>query len=495
MIHDFYEGKGKNQYLRFFITAVVLAGLVFLLKSLLPENVEDYGMWSLVPAAFLVIYIFVTKRILESLILASLMCFIMADGWNFFTEFNTGLISVMMSEDIAWLIIVCGLMGSLIKLIEKAGGTFAFGQFVAKHAKSRRSTLVWTWVLGLAIFLDDYLNSLTVGSCMSPITDKHKVSREYLAYIVDSTAAPDCVLIPVSTWAVFASKLIAKNGACAPEDSFAFFCSTIPFNFYAWFAAFMVLFVVMGWFPLVGRLKKAEKRVADGGPLAPPDSDKIDIRNGQDIEIPKNPKIINFVLPIVVLIGSTIAMDIDMQKGVIVTLGFMFLFYVGQGLMTAGDFADYCIEGLKNMLLPILLMILAFLFSYASDRINFTMQVINSVVPAMQKLPQLMPFLVFLVLGMTEFITGTNWGMYIIALPIVIPLSQAIGGNTVLAVAAVLSAGVFGSHICFYSDATILSSSASGCNNFDHAMSQLPYGLICAGISAVCFLIAGFATA
>ncbi|MFA7189933.1 MAG: hypothetical protein WC117_07590, partial [Sphaerochaetaceae bacterium] len=112
MIHDFYEGKGKNQYLRFFITAVVLAGLVFLLKSLLPENVEDYGMWSLVPAAFLVIYIFVTKRILESLILASLMCFIMADGWNFFTEFNTGLISVMMSEDIAWLIIVCGLMGS-----------------------------------------------------------------------------------------------------------------------------------------------------------------------------------------------------------------------------------------------------------------------------------------------------------------------------------------------------------------------------------------------
>lgn len=480
--------------MKFVATALILVAFTLLVRRLLPESVEDFGLWSLLPAVFLITYIFITKRILESLILASLMCFVMADGKAAFSEFNNGLLTVMMGEDIAWLIIVCGLMGSIIKLIEKAGGTFAFGQFVSSKSKSRKGTMVWTWLLGVVIFLDDYLNSLTVGSCMAPITDKHKVSREYLAYVVDSTAAPICVLIPVSTWAVFASRLIAINGACSEEESFMFFVRTIPFNFYAWFAAIIVILVILGWFPLIGRMKRAEERVAAGGPLAPVGSDNIDIRNGEDVQVPDNPKMMNFLLPIAALVISTILLDIDMQKGVVVTIAFMFFLYVGQGLMSAGDFALYCVEGLKNMLLPILLMVLAFLFSYASNRINFTFTVIDMTVPLMRRIPQLMPFLVFLVLGMTEFITGTNWGMYIIALPIVIPLSQAVGSSTLLAVSAVLSAGVFGSHICFYSDATILSSSACGCNNFEHAATQLPYGLIAAALAGVCFLIAGFLT-
>ena len=151
MIRNFYEGKGSREFFKFLIVSIVLIGLTLAVKALIPEKVEDYGLWSFVPAAFLVIYIFITKRILESLILASLMCFVMADGWGFFSEFNNGLINVMMSEDIAWLIVVCGLMGSIIKLIEKAGGTFAFGQFVASKAKSRKSTLIWTWLLGIVL--------------------------------------------------------------------------------------------------------------------------------------------------------------------------------------------------------------------------------------------------------------------------------------------------------------------------------------------------------
>ena len=142
--------------------------------------------------------------------------------------------------------------------------------------------------------------------------------------------------------------------------------------------------------------------------------------------------------------------------------------------------------------MPLLLMVLAFLFSDASSSIQFTETVINGVLPTMEKIPQLMPLLIFIILGATEFITGTNWGLYIIALPIVIPLSQAVGGNTVLTISAVLSAGVFGSHICFYSDATIISSAACGCDNFEHGMSQMPYGLIGAGVSMVLFTVAGF---
>ena len=493
----------KQSLIRFFLVAFFVLGGTLLITAFLPERPQgitseqitengiSIGFFAIIPAIFLVAYIFTTKRILESLILATLMCFIFADRGNFLSAFNEGLTSVMMDENTGWLIIVCGLMGSIIKLIEKTGGSLAFGRFVAKHAKTRVGTLLWTYLLGIVVFIDDYLNSLTIGSCMAPITDKHKVSREELTYIVDSTAAPVCVLLPISTWAVFASRLFVVNGLTTEENALQYFVKTIPYNFYAWTALIIVLLVILRVIPPIGRMKKADDRVKNGGPIAPPGSEKIDIRgNSSDVCI--DGKIADFLLPIACLVLATIFSGVDMQKGVIITLGFMFVLYVARGLMSAEEFADTCIEGLKNMLLPLILMVLAFLFSYASSRIQFTETIIQGVLPAMSKIPQLMPLIVFIILGITEFITGTNWGLYIIALPIVIPLSQAVGVNPVLSVSAVLSAGVFGSHICFYSDATIISSSACGCDNFEHGLSQMPYGFIGAGISMILFTIAGF---
>ncbi len=479
--------SGPWSLLSLFLPLLVVITICFLLHYYLP----DFFLTPYLPAAFLIVYIFLTKRILEALVLSSIMCFILADGFDFFTTFGLTITEVMMDEDTGWLIVVCGLMGSIILLIEKAGGTFAFGDWVSKHAKKRKGTLIWTWILGVVIFIDDYLNSLTVGACMAPITDKHRVSREMLSYIVDSTAAPICVLIPISTWAVFASRILVSTGVTDEAHGMLFFFKTIPFNFYAWFAAIIVLLVILGAIPALGPMRKAEKRASSGGPLAPEGSESIDIR-GKDASIKDGikPRMINFILPIGVLIFSTIIFGTDMQKGVLCTLIFMFVFYIAQGLLTPEEFATVSLEGFKNMLLPIALMVLAFLFSAGSERIEFTESVINAIIPVMS--PQLMAFEIFIVLGITEFITGTNWGLYIIALPIVVPLSEAIGGSTILAVSAVLSAGVFGSHICFYSDATILSSSACGCNNFDHAITQLPYGLISAFLAAISFLIAGF---
>jgi Na+/H+ antiporter NhaC len=198
----------------------------------------------------------------------------------------------------------------------------------------------------------------------------------------------------------------------------------------------------------------------------------------------------NFILPLLVLVCSTIYFDLDMQIGVLCTMVFMFISYLGQDLMSAEDFTDIALKGLKNMILPLMLMVLAFLFAEVNDQIRFTYYVISTASKYMT--PALMPFIIFMVLAFTEFITGTNWGMYIIALPIVIPLGIGLGANMPLSVAAVLSAGVFGSHICFYSDATIITSAATGCNNFDHAFTQAPFGILAAVISAICFLIAGF---
>ena len=470
------------------------------LTSMLPSDNAEPGIFSLVPAIFLIIYIFATQRILEALILSSLIGFIMVsrpavqsgESWiaNTFSNFSDGLLNVMMSEDIAWLIIVCGLMGSIISLIEKAGGSYAFGEWIAAKAKTRKSSLMCTWFLGVVVFIDDYLNSLTVGSCMTTLTDKHKVPREFLSYVVDSTAAPLCVVIPISTWAVFCSRILDSNGWAPQGEGMLYFIKTIPYNFYGWIAALMVPLVIFGIIPVFGPMKQAFHRVAQGGPLAPAGSEKIDIRAGKNNVVPTNPKMFNLFVPIAVLIISTVIMNFDMQMGVLVTLVYMFISYMWQGVMTAEEFWDVSLEGLKNMMMPILLMILAFLFAEVNEQIHFTYFVITSATKVIT--PALLPLIVFIALAITEFITGTNWGMYIIALPIVIPLAQNLGADVTLAVSAVLSAGVFGSHICFYSDATVITSSATGCNNFDHAFTQAPYGLLAAAISAIFFLISGF---
>ncbi len=480
------------------IAAVLLISM--LLTNMMPADASKLGALSLLPAIFLIVYIFATKRILEALVLASLIGYVMVSRpetmgegiWavNILNNFSSGLLDVMMDEDIAWLIIVCGFMGSIIALIEKSGGSYAFGEWIATKAKTKTSSLMWTWVLGIVIFIDDYLNSLTVGSCMTSLTDKHKVPREFLSYIVDSTAAPLCVIIPISTWAVFCSRILETNGWAPAGEGLLYFVKTIPYNFYGWIAAIVVPLVILGVIPIFGPMKEAFHRVAQGGPLAPPGSEKIDIKAGKNNIVPTNPKMYNLFVPIVILVASTIILDFDMQMGVIVTLGLMFIMYMFQGAMTAEEFTDVALEGLKNMIMPLLLMVLAFLFAEVNEQIHFTYYVITSATKIMT--PQLMPLIVFIALAITEFITGTNWGMYIIALPIVIPLAQNIGCDVTLAVSAVLSAGVFGSHICFYSDATVITSSATGCNNFDHALTQAPYGLLCAVISALCFVVAGF---
>lgn len=339
------------------------------------------------------------------------------------------------------------------------------------------------------IFIDDYLNCLTVGSSMARVTDKHKVSREFLAYVVDSTAAPVSVLVPISTWAIFIGSLMVQHELAPSGQGVLYYIKTIPYNFYGWFAVFIVPLVIMGVIPLFGPMKEAEKRALETGVLAPPGSEKIDMKAGETFEAPERPNIWNFLLPIAVLIAATVYFDMDMQMGVLATLGFMFVYYIIRAVVSPEEFADSTIIGIKNMLFPLVMVVLAYLFAAASSEIGF----IDYTISLGERFitPQMLPLVIFITFGITEFIMGISWGMYVIALPIVIPLAISLGANPFLAVGAVISAGVWGSHSCFYSDATILSSAASGCDNFRHAVTQLPYGLISAVLSAISFLIAG----
>ena len=268
------------------ILAVIAASyaLAFTVVPIENLNAEDgnLGIWSCVPAVFLVVYIFATKRVLEGLILGSIVGLILAaPTGNLVGNFSSTATEVMMDEDTGWLILVCGLMGSIIKLIEVSGGAQAFGEWAGRKAKSREAALTWTYVLGCVIFIDDYLNSMTIGSCMKKLTDKYKVSREMLSYVTSSTAAPLCALIPITTWAIFAGRIMVGNGYGTEGHEIQSFITTVPFSFYAWAAAILVPLVIWHVVPVFGPMKKAEERAMSGGPLAPPGSEKIDLGAGE----------------------------------------------------------------------------------------------------------------------------------------------------------------------------------------------------------------------
>jgi len=468
-------------------------GLVLIFFVIVIFISPDYGEWfgivSVLPAAFLIFYVFYTKRILESLMLGGLLGFLMAHKGGFFSPLSDTFLEIMINEDIGWLFIVCGLMGSIISLIEKAGGAFAFGDWVSKRAKSAKTTLIWTYILALIMFIDDYLACLTIGASMTPITDRYKQPREILAYIIDSTAAPMCVLVPISTWAIFIGKLMEQHGLAPSGQGVIYFVKTIPFNFYAWAAMIVTLLVILGVIPKIGPMKGAFQRVAETGVLAPPGSEKIDMRAGEDFIVPENPKLATFFLPIICLVTATIALDVDMQKGVITTCAFIFVYYVSTGIMSPEEYMDLLIKGIKNMLFPLFMVILAYFFAAACEQIAFIDFVIDVGMRFMS--PAMLPLVIFITFGITEFVMGISWGMYVIAMPIVIPLSAALGANPYIAVGAVCSAGVWGSHICFYSDATILTSAACGCDNFRHAITQLPYGVMGLILSIIAFFTAG----
>ena len=318
-----------------------------------PNENLSFGLLSLLPTLLVVILAILTKRTFESLVGGTVLGFLILHKGNFFSEFVQTLLAVFEDEVIGWIILVCGLFGSLIHLLVKSGGAKAFANYLLRYVKSRKSALLVTWLLGLMIFIDDYLNALTVGSTMKKVTDKFRVPREMLAYIVDSTAAPICVLIPISTWALYISGLLVKEGLANEGMGVVAYYSVIPFVVYGWVAALIVPLVILKIIPVIGPMKKAELRAVNGS-LAPANSEAIALKI-EDDTAPKNPKIAHFILPLVLLIGATIVLGTDALKGVIVALVFTVGYFVFDRVMTFGKAMDSVFNGFKTMLYACLL--------------------------------------------------------------------------------------------------------------------------------------------
>jgi tetracycline resistance efflux pump len=456
------------------------------------DAAANYGAISLIPILIIIILSLITKKTFEPVLVATLSAFIIYGKGDFFTAFVNEMLTVMADPTIGWVILVCGLMGSLLFILEKSNAALAFSGLIEKFATTRKRALFSAWFMGICLFIDDYLNVLTVGNTMKKVTDKFRISRSMLAYSVGSTAAPIVVLVPISTWAIFFASLLANEGIVDANGSgIGTYIKCIPYLFYGWTAVFIVLpLVILGVIPLMGPLKKQELNARETGDLFPPGVCPPPEEVIEDNSSKKQGGIWDFILPLAVLVAVTIAVGNDVLKGVIVALFFTVILYVGKKLVTLTEYVEQFWTGFCTMVQVLGILVLVFTFKNACALLGFTDYVISSVAPYMNG--GILPAMVFVATALMAFAMANFWGLAAIVIPIVIPLAVAMDVDVYLVSAAVFSGAAFGSHACFYADAAILIGQATNIRPYDHAITQLPYAIISAVITTILYLIFGF---
>ena len=441
----------------------------------------DYGFITLLPTILVLGLALWSRRTLESVLAGALAAFLIMEGLGFLDAMAQATLATLMTEDVAWVMLVCGLYGGFIALLVKGGGSYALGRALISRIETKRGGLLATWSLGLVIFLDDYLNSLTVGATMKAVTDRFRTSRAMLAYVVDSTAAPLCLLVPLSSWGAYFASLLEQNGVAAEGQGIAVFIETIPYLFYPMVALLIVPLVAVGVIPLVGPMRRAQELAERTGDLGASEDQALAVeenaRGGMSV----------FFLPMLAMVLFTVFPSVDLLRGVIAGILFTFAYYALWRVMPILELFDTCIEGIKSMV-PVLAMLLTlFVFVEANDRLGLTPYVIDAVSPFMTA--GMLPVVVFVTVSALSFTTGSNWGVIAITMPIAFPLAQTFDVSIPLVMGALFSASAFGSQACFYSDSTVLSAQGAGCTTHQHAVTQLPYALLGAAVAAMLFIL------
>lgn len=445
------------------------------------------GAIALIIISAIIVGAVTTRRCVEFLFLGSFLGAIALFGVNALPEWCGTLVSV--TADNAWLWLVCGLFGSLIALLQASKGTFGFSSIISRLCRTQHQTLFTAFVMGLLLFIDDYLNVMTIGVCMKDISDERKIPREALAFILNSTGAPVCVLLPFSTWAAFYADLFYKQPSVAAQfpSGMDAYIHAIPFCFYPIIGVIIVGLFACGVVPKLGAMKRAYRRVEETGMVYSAQSRKYNVENSAGQVTAGN--CWNFILPILILILVGIATG-DILAAVIVSIVVCLVMYVPQKLMSLEQFLDLMIQGFGDMLVVFFMLVAAFSLERMCSGLGLTEFLVELIRPIMSV--HLFPAVSFLLLGILAFVTGSNWGMSAVVIPILIPACAALDANIILTMAAIISGGVFGSHACFYTDATILTAKSTGISNLEHALSQFPYVVITALLSTTAFLIAGF---
>lgn len=458
-------------------TTFILGVLVLAIYGHFSVQDQQYQWFSLLPVLSVLGFALCTHRSIESLIFGCLVAVVLISPDTIIqTMINTNL-AVLSDGVTGWVAMISFLIGGLIALINFSGGAKAFCTSISGFARDRSRTLLASWMMGLIIFIDDYMNALAVSSTMKPLIDKYRISREMFAYVVDSTAAPMCVLVPISTWAIFLIGLFESLQVFPEGQGFNGYLSIIPYMFYAWFAILLVPLVSKGWIPVLGAMKAAEMNAQSTHRPAGEDAHESHIR----------PRLVNFLLPLAVFMAATLYFNNDTLNGVVVAFVVTFALLWVQKAGSLSRITETAIDGFNTMMQPVLIVITAFVLQRFNTELGFAEFIITSVTPYMNA--EFLPATTFLILSALAFTTGSFWGIYAIALPVIFPLAQSLDANISLTIGAFVSAGVFGSHACFFGDATVITAKGAGCEPYQHAITQLPYALIAALLSTILFLV------
>ena len=475
------------------------------------EGISTYAtFWSLLPPIIAIGLALITKEVYSSLFIGILSGALLYSNWNpWGMVTNTFDVMIAKLSD-SWnvgILIFLVVLGMMVSLINKAGGSAAYGRWASEHIKTRAGALISTTVLGMLIFIDDYFNCLTVGSVMRPVTDKHGISRAKLAYIIDATAAPVCIIAPISSWAAAVSSV-------APEgQGLSLFISSIPYNFYALLTLAMVIMMSLLNVDF-GPMRLHERNAAAGDlytTAARPYANEADPNVGKG-------KVIDLVLPILALIASCVVTmiytggffdaesgsymnfidafgnsdaSVGLVLGSFIALLATFVLYIPRRVITLKQFTEALADGFKLMVAAILILTFAWTLSGVTNNLGAKVFVAEFVRTTAAGMANLLPAIVFLVALGLAFATGTSWGTFGVLLPIVCSVFPE-GELMIIAVSACLAGAVAGDHCSPISDTTIMASTGGQCDHINHVNTQLPYVLSCCAVSFVGFVLAGY---
>lgn len=471
-------------------------------------------IFSLLPPVIAIALALITKEVYSSLFVGILTGGVLysvgRNGFSFETMFNTimqdGFIGKLSDSWNVGILIFLVVLGCIVILMNKAGGSRAYGEWAIKHIKTRRGAQLATFALGALIFIDDYFNCLTVGSVMRPITDTHKISRAKLSYIIDATAAPICIIAPISSWAA------AVSGVIEGEDGLALFIKTIPFNLYALLTIITVIMISVLDIDF-GPMRKHEINAKNGDIYTTPERPYANV---DETPVTTKGKVIDLIIPVVILIVFSVLGMIytggffsgtgfveafansdapfGLSLGSIAALIVIIAYFIIRRVLSFKDCLSSLPDGFKAMVPAILILTFAWTLSAMTNNLGADIFVSNLVDATAGKLNYFLPAILFLVATGLAFATGTSWGTFGILLPIVVPLFNADAGNTLLiiCISACLAGAVCGDHCSPISDTTIMASTGGQCDHVNHVSTQLPYALTVAGVSLVGYILAGF---
>jgi Na+/H+ antiporter NhaC len=484
------------------------------------EKSVNFGIWSLLPPLIAIILAFISKQVILSLLVGIFVGATMINGnifYGFLRTLDEYIVGSVADSWNAGILIFTLTIGGMVGVISKMGGTHAIAEALAKKAKNAKSAQLVTWLMGIVVFFDDYANTLIVGPTMRPLTDKMKISREKLSYIVDSTAAPVAGMALISTWVGYELGLIkdAFDALGMNVNVYGIFLRSIPYRFYDLFALFMV-FLIAVMMRDFGPMYKAEKRarlkgklLADGAtPMASTEVDTASLKEGIKL------KVSNALVPILTLVvigfiglwysgggveqpftfeGIRTAFgDADASVALIwasvIASAIAIIMSISQRILTLGEAFEAWVDGAKSLVITAIILTLAWSLGTVTEGVgtaNYLVQIVTDTLPI-----AMLPFLVFIISCIVAFATGTSWGTMAIMMPLAIPLAHAFTGGTVNGIllstlGAVLTGSIFGDHCSPISDTTIMSSMASAADHIDHVKTQLPYAITTAAVAII----------